>query len=465
MSDISNETIHTLTGYLGPEFQLKLMWQLLIEPEFAEKIISLLSVEYFDDPSMKKMFIIILQYFKDNEKVPNIPNQSINLAIQKYKSHNDPIEEELLLAIINKIKLWNERVLNKDLLNDGDVIQRETFLFIKQQEYRKFSEFIQEKVKTGGIKSKNIIVEVEEKIKKIEDIGNDEDFGSQILEEIDDVLKDEFRETIPTGIGFLDEITGGGLGKGETGIILSPSGFGKSTMLTKIANTGINEGKNILQIIFEDTVPQVKRKHYAIWSKVPLTQFKGKKEVIKEKITTYFNENKPGQLVIKRFIEDETTIPQLKQWIIRYQKKFGIKFDEIILDYLDCIESHKKTNDVNESEKLIIKSFMSMGAELDIPCWTAVQSGRCVEINTIINLKNIGNTKIKNIKINDEILTNVGYKKITNIFPIKKQDVYKIKLKSGKEIICSENHLFPLINNKLKSLKLGLTIGDKLLTK
>ena len=178
MSDTSNETNNTISGYLGSEFQLKLMWQILVEPEFAEKTIPLLSVEYFDDPALKKLFIIMLQYFNDNEnKVPNLQNQSINLAIQKYKSANDPIEEEVLLAIINKINLWNNRVINKDILNDGDVVQRETFVFFKQQEYRKLSEFIQSKVKSGDIKNKNFIIEVDDKVRNIDKIGDDEDYG------------------------------------------------------------------------------------------------------------------------------------------------------------------------------------------------------------------------------------------------------------------------------------------------
>jgi len=392
MSNIDNENSNnTISGYLGSEFQLKLMWQILVEPEFAEKTIPLLSVEYFDDPALKKLFIIMLQYFNDNEnKVPNLQNQSINLAIQKYKSPNDPIEEEVLLAIINKINLWNNRVINKDMLNDGDVVQRETFVFFKQQEYRKLSEFIQSKVKSGDIKNKNFIVEVDDKVRKIDTIGDDEDYGIVILDDIDDALKDEFRETIPTGIQFLDDITGGGLGKGETAIVLSPSGYGKTTLLTKIANTAVNDNRNVLQIIFEDTPNQIRRKHFAIWSKIQLSLFKGNGLMIKERILSYFKENKQGQLIIKRFIEDETTIPQIKKWIERYQKKFGIKFDLLVLDYLDCVESHKKTSDPNEAEKAIIKSFMAMGAELDIPSWTAVQGGRASFSAEILEAGHIG---------------------------------------------------------------------------
>jgi hypothetical protein len=54
----------------------------------------------------------------------------------------------------------------------------------------------------------------------------------------------------------------------------------------------------------------------------------------------------------------------------------GYKFDIVILDYLDCLESHKKTSDRNEAELAIVKSFEAMAADFDIPAWSAIQSNR-----------------------------------------------------------------------------------------
>ena len=129
---MAENTEHTLSTYLGPEFQQRLIWQLLVEPEFAEKTIPNLAIEYFDDPYLKRLFIIILEYFKANEKVPNLQNQSIQQAINTYKTPNNIIEEESLFAVIKKIELWNERIINKQILYEGDVVRRETSNFIKQ---------------------------------------------------------------------------------------------------------------------------------------------------------------------------------------------------------------------------------------------------------------------------------------------------------------------------------------------
>ena len=371
-------TENTFTAYLGVEFQQRLMWQLLVEPEFAEKTIPQLSVEYFDDPYLKRLFIIMVEFFNEYEKVPNFQNLSIHQAIHKYKTPNNTIEEEALFGVIKKVQLWNERIINKEMLHDGEIVQKATNDFIKQQEYRKLAEYILDKTKSGEIKSKYTLTHVEEKINSISNIGEEEDFGTEVGDNIDNALRKEFRQTIPTGVSVIDALTGGGLGRGEIGLILTPSGVGKTTILTKIANSAYEEGKKVLQIVFEDTVEQIQRKHYTIWSEVPLSEIDDNNDYVKEvarKSDRKFRAN-GGRLVIKRFSQEDTTMKDIRNWIVRYQKKWGYKFDIVVLDYLDCVESHKFTKDRNEAELVIIKSFEAMAGDFNIPCWSAIQSNR-----------------------------------------------------------------------------------------
>lgn len=376
---MAENTEHTLSAYLGPEFQQRLIWQLLVEPEFAEKTIPNLAIEYFDDPYLKRLFIIILEYFKANEKVPNLQNQSIQQAINTYKTPNNIIEEESLFAVIKKIELWNERIINKQILYEGDVVRRETLAFIKQQEYRKTGEFIITSTKNGDIRKKITIASIEEKFQKIQHIGDDEDYGISVFDNIEHALRKEFRQTIPTGVGVIDTLTGGGLGKQEIGVILTPSGVGKTTLLTKIANTAYDECKNVCQIIFEDTKEQIQRKHFTIWAESALSRLDDEFEntrvnrIAHEKATKMSGK---GNLIIKRFSQENTTMMDIRRWMIGYQKKFGIKFDLLVLDYLDCLESHKKSPDRNEAELVIIKSFEALAADFDIPAWTAIQTNR-----------------------------------------------------------------------------------------
>ncbi len=48
----------------------------------------------------------------------------------------------------------------------------------------------------------------------------------------DDVLAEDYRHPIPMGIPGIDNLLKGGLAKGEIGVILAPTGVGKSTLTT-----------------------------------------------------------------------------------------------------------------------------------------------------------------------------------------------------------------------------------------
>ena len=375
---MSNESNNTIGKYLGPDFQKKLIWQLLVEPEFAKNVLPELKVEYFDDDNLKRLFIIMHQYYRDHDKVPNLQNGSIDDALHKYAVTKNEVENEVLWGKLNQIKLWNERVINKNQLYDGDVVREDTINFIKQQEYRKLAEYIIGKTKTGEIKSTSFNFEVEEKINKIYHIGDEEDYGTDAIDDIDHALSHEFRETIPTGIGAIDAVTGNGLGRGEIGLILAPSGVGKTTILTKIANNGFNEGKKVLQIVFEDTIKQIQRKHYAIWSDVKLSEIDENRDFVKDKVLDKYNKVKKegGKIDIVKFSQEDTTIHTIKNWIARQIKKFGYGYDMIVLDYLDCLEPNRREKELLSAELQIVKSFEAMAAEYDIPCWSAIQTNR-----------------------------------------------------------------------------------------
>jgi len=365
---------YTFSGYLGPDFQKKLLWQILTEPEFGEKIIPNLNVGYYDDPNLKRMHIVITEFFNEFGKVPNLQNQSISMAIKKYKVEGDSTDELILQGVVEQIKNWNDRVINQNLF-DGEVIQKEAYLFIKQQEYRKLSDYIHTEIKTGNIKSKATVNNIEQRIKDINDIGDNEDYGIEIFDDIERALQKEHRNPIPTGVKGIDDAMGGGLGGGEIGILLAGTGVGKSTFLSLVANTALEHNKNVLQIVFEDNEDDIRRKHFAIWSKVALMDIDDNRDFVFNRVVEH-HKTLEGKLIIKKFSQENTTIPDIRAWMERYYKKFGIRFDIVILDYLDCVEPHKKSVDLTHGEINIVKAFEGMASDYDIPCWTAIQTNR-----------------------------------------------------------------------------------------
>lgn len=370
MSEINSKD--TL-GYLGPSFQLKVLWQILTDLEFGNEIVPNLNSHYFDIAIQKKLLSLIKKYQEANDKVPQLSNRSIIEVVNA--SNYGATEKEELHGTIKRIINWDKSAHSGGQDDDGKIIQKNVWLFVKQQEYKKFADKIYEKIKVGSLQEN--VSEFEDSIKRISQLGLQDDFGKDIFEDIDSALEKEFRRPIPTGVKAIDLAMGGGLGREELGIILASFGAGKSTLLTKIANTAFDLEKNVLQIIFEDKVDEIRRKHYAIWSKIPLSEFDDRCEEVRERITSYKNKPNAGKLIIKKLPQEDITIPYIKNWILNYQKNFSIKFDMVVLDYIDCVESHKPTGgDDLKGELVVIKAYESMAAELKIPCWTAVQGNR-----------------------------------------------------------------------------------------
>ncbi len=388
MSETSSNGKDSL-GYLGPAFQLKVLWQILTNVEFGNDIIPNLHSHYFDNVIHKRILSLIKRYLSTHNKVPQLNNRSVNEAA--LNSNFNEIEKLEIKSVIDSLNSWENKIISGIATDDSDVVQKNLWLFVKQQEYKKFADKVYEKIKSGTLDEN--VNDFEESLKKISMLGMKDDFGKDIFDDIQSALQKDFRNPIPTGIDAIDRAMAGGLGREEIGLILAGLGVGKSTILTKIANTAFNLDKKVLQIVFEDKVDAIRRKHYAIWSKIPLSQMDDRSEEVYDRVIEYqANSGKNGgRLIIIKMDQDGITIPEIKKWINNYQKTFSIKFDMVVIDYIDCIEAHKPTGgDDLKSELIVIKAFESMAAEFKIPCWSAVQSNRSGLESEFVNTYQMG---------------------------------------------------------------------------
>jgi len=386
----NNTDIKDNVGYLGNTFQLKTLWQILTDVKFAENTLPYLESSYFDDGHYKRIVTLLRDYFDKNGRPPSLKNGSAEEIVNEVRL--DDVEKDVIRTILGKISGWELGVIKGEIPHDGEIIQKKIYKFIKQQKYKNLRDFIDTRIREGKTDD-DFVSDIEEEIKKISIIGDTGDEGVDLFKNIDNVLADDYRETIPTGISKIDHLMNGGLGKGEMGLILAGPGTGKSTILSKIANTALNHGKNVLQIIFEDTYKDIIRKHYCVWSGVPLPEMSDKKNFVKEKILEKQGDLK-GRLVLVKFPEEGITVPFIERWIADYTKKTGIRFDLIVLDYIDCVESHKKHKEKLDDELKVIKSFIGMLDRLQIPGWSAVQSNREGVSSTFIKTHQIsGNFK------------------------------------------------------------------------
>ena len=134
------------------------------------------------------------------------------------------------------------------------------------------------------------------------------------------------------GIAGIDRLLKGGLAKGEIGVVLAPTGVGKSTLLTKISNNAFNLGYNVLQIFFEDNPKIIQRKHITLWTKIHPDELSEKKDEVMVKVKE-IKDKMQNKLILKKLPSDTMSMLQIKNQI-RKMIADGTKIDMVLLDYI-----------------------------------------------------------------------------------------------------------------------------------
>jgi len=386
MFDMSKEV--TL-GYLGYKFQTELINQILhpANKKFADRIIDIVHAKYFDNEYFRLIIATIKDYFERFEKIPSWTTLETILKTEI----KDKITQDYVFEITKEIRNLE--------VEDWEFVQEKALNFCRQQELKKANDKISKIIDNGDFDKYEECAEI---MKEALSVGAEKDDGTSISEGWDTVLKQDFRHPVPTGISGIDELTDGGLSRGELGVILAPYGVGKTTILTKISNTAYNVGYNVLQIVFEDIPDVIKRKHASCWSGIELNQLADMEtevlDVIKDRTS-----GKENDLVIRKFSSEGITMNHIKSYI-RHLISVGFKPDIIVLDYIDCVESTRRYNDEWSGEGNVMRGFESMLAEYGMVGWTAVQGNRSSISSDVVTGDQMGGS-IKKAQIGHFIMS------------------------------------------------------------
>jgi replicative DNA helicase len=204
------------------------------------------------------------------------------------------------------------------------------------------------------------------------------------------------------GIPGIDRLLKGGLAKGEIGVVLAPTGVGKSTLLTKVANHAFNLGYNVLQIFFEDNPKIIQRKHITLWTKVHPDELSLKKEEVMIKVQEV-KDTMTNKLILKKLPSDTVTMLQIKNQI-RKMIADGVRVDMVLLDYIDCVVPDRNLSDEWKSEGSVMRAFESMCHELDLVGWTATQGNRSSISSDVVTTDQMGGS-IKKAQVGHVIIT------------------------------------------------------------
>ena len=373
--------------YLGNNFQIQLLNQIIVDKDFSHSIIDVIENNYFENKYFKIIIQMIKEYYKKYEHTP-----SFDTLEQVAKS-------ELQQETAVKVVLDTIKKIKSAPIDGVDFVQEKALKFCKQQELQKVMKKAQKIIDGGEFENYDTL---EELVRDALLVGSKDTSMLDVFSNLDQVLDDDYRHPIPMGIPGIDRLLKGGLAKGEIGVILAPTGVGKSTILTKISNHAFNLGFNVLQVFFEDNPKVIQRKHFTPWTKIHPDELSEKKDEVMTKVKE-IKETMPNELILKKLPSDTKTMLQIKNEI-RKMIADGVKIDMVVLDYIDCVVPDKNLGDEWKSEGSVMRGFEAMCHELNIAGWTATQGNRASISSEVVTTDQMGGS-IKKAQVGHVIIS------------------------------------------------------------
>ena len=369
-------------GYLGLDFQFKLVKALQEDSQFFQDIASIVNQNSFTDPLLRSFVGLLKDYYNENGTCPSY--ETLGTIYKRNAKVSTDIEE--WDALVKKLKF--------ETSTEGyDTIRETALKFFKQQHYSKVANKIIEMIQSGDLDRCDQIQRLFEEASMI---GQEDDLGFNIFDMEDKALANDYTVSIPTGISMLDETLGGGLDKGKLGLIIAPAGFGKTSITTSICSYAAtykcdinnNEGFKVLQIYFEDDDVDVTRKHFAKKlseglpekDKIEARQFRRLDHESKMEISELLANHKDREMLkknlrLKKFKTGTKSATDIGIFVKKLINS-GFKPDMISIDYFECIAPEKggySTDTEWTREGVTMRVLENLAHELNCAIWIPTQ--------------------------------------------------------------------------------------------
>ena len=328
--------------------------------------------KFFESDINKWIVSEIVEYYNEYRRIPTVDVFKVKVS--------EVDDRGFQKRIVDQLKVAYQKVDTTDL----DYIKQEFSNFCINQNLKQAIVDSVDLLKSGNYDS------IKDLVDKAMKIGIDSDLGHDYILDYVDRTEIINRNTVPTDWGSLNDVMDGGLGPGELGVVVAPSGVGKTWVLCALGAAAIRQGKTVVHYSLELSEHYVGQRYDTIFTQIPSNQLIDKKEEVFTKISKL-----PGKLQIKYFPPKGITVKKLQAHIEKMTAA-GNAPDIVILDYADLLLSYTNKSDSTYQEQGgTYIELRGMGGELGIPIWTASQTNRSAIDSEVIEADKISDSYAK----------------------------------------------------------------------
>tara|TARA_R110000824_G_scaffold89748_2_gene219769 strand:+ start:460 stop:1815 length:1356 start_codon:yes stop_codon:yes gene_type:complete len=338
----------------GTSFQENLCQIILEDRPFCDQIEEVLKIEFLE---LRYLQVFVKTIFNYRIRYGTHPTYDITATMLKsdLRGENEAIKKQ--------VRDYFTRIMS------GEVKGTE---FIKDRSL----DFCRKQVLKGAMMKSITLLKTSsfDEIQKIIDdalkLGTDNNFGHDFLKDFEQRFLIQARDPISTGWKRLDEIAKGGLGKKELGVVIAPTGAGKSMVLACMGTNALKEGKTVIHYTLELADKVVGMRYDCCISGVSLQDHKLNKEKIFDVVSEI-----DGHLIIKEYPTKSASTATIKNHIEKLKKR-GIEPDMILVDYADLLRPIRHTSEKRHDLENIYEELRAIAQVYDCPVWTASQTNR-----------------------------------------------------------------------------------------
>ena len=308
------------------------------------------------------------------------------------------LELEYLRVFVEKILSYREKygthpsaqaaisMIRTDLDNEDEVVQKQVrdyfakitsteladVKYIKEQslDFCRKQNLKEAMMKSVGLLQTCSFDEISKTINDSLKLGSDNNFGYDYMADFEARFVPRHRVPVTTGWKQIDDICGGGLGKSELGVVIAPTGAGKSFCLVHLGAQGLKEGKVVVHYTLElgDTI--IATRYDSCLTGYPLSDIINFKDEVYEEI-----KDLDGQLIVKEYPTKSASTNTIKSHLNKLIKR-GIKPGMIIVDYADLLKPVVVRKEKRNELESIYEELRGISTEFSCPIWTASQTNR-----------------------------------------------------------------------------------------
>lgn len=360
-------------GQYGHAFQEKIMQALLYDKNWAEQMLEVFDVTYFD---LKYLVFLAERYFNYAKKYKAYPTIQLLATIIK-----DDLKEGKDKVLRDQVIDFLVRVKANPSPGDLGFVKDKSLDFCRKQALKSAFEEAVDHMASAKYEQ---CVEV---VKKAVMVGTTPSVGHEFFHDYDARFTKLKRDCVPTGLPELDrnEILNGGLGKGELGVVVAPTGVGKSHMLTFLGANALREGRNVIHYTMELSETQVGVRYDSNLCDIDSNEVVDRSSELLEK----YDKMKLGRLFIKQYPMNSANIYTLRSHVERLSVTKGFVPDLVIIDYADIMQSTRKFDSLRHELKLVYEELRGYATEFGMPIWTASQSNKEGSTTDVVDLSNM----------------------------------------------------------------------------